>query len=369
MVLGAERFDEYVPLLKGKRVGMIVNNTSVIGNTHVVDTLLKLGIDIKKIFAPEHGFRGDLADGDSVKNDIDAATGIAIISLYGSHYKPTPEEVTDLDVLVYDIQDVGARFYTYTSTMSYTMEAAAENNLKYLVLDRPNPIGNFVDGPVLEESQKSFVGLHPIPIAYGLTIGELASMINGEGWLANGVRADLTVVKLQNWNHDTGYELPVKPSPNLTTDHAVQWYPSICLFEGTMMSLGRGTHFPFEVLGYPSPDFGDFQFTPAPIEGMASDPKHQGKICYGVDLRDKPAPDRIDLSWLFHFYKKTPGSKKFFNAYIDLLTGTADFRRQFEDGKTEEEIRQSWQPALDEYKVRRKKYLLYADFELASENE
>ncbi len=367
--VGATNFSEYLPALQNKRVGMVVNNTSLVGDTHLVDTLLSLNVAIKKIFAPEHGFRGDLPAGDTVKNDIDSKTGIPILSLYGSHYKPTPEEMADLDVLVFDIQDVGARFYTYTSTMSYAMEASAENNVKFFVLDRPNPIGHFVDGPVLEPAQKSFVGLYPIPIAYGLTMGELATMINEEGWLANGVKADLTVVKLRNWNHNSKYSLPVKPSPNLPTDNSIAWYPSTCLFEGTMMSLGRGTYFPFEVVGYPSPEFGDFQFTPVSIADMATDPRHEGKVCYGVDLREIAAPSEVDLSYLISFYKKTPAGKKFFINYFELLAGTTDLRRQIEQGLSEEEIRASWQPGLEKYKAIRKKHLLYPDFNEAAGNE
>ena len=369
VVTGAARISEYLPLLENKRVGLVVNNTSLVGDTHLVDTLLSLQVDVKKIFAPEHGFRGDVPAGDKVSSDVDPRTGIPILSLYGSHFKPTPEEMADLDVLIFDIQDVGVRFYTYTSTMSYAMEAAAESNVKFIVLDRPNPIGHFVDGPVLEPAQKSFVGLHPVPIAYGLTMGELATMINGEGWLARGVKADLTVVRLQNWDHNTPYSLPVKPSPNLPTDNSVEWYPSTCLFEGTMMSLGRGTHFPFEVLGYPDPEFGDFQFTPVSIEGMAMQPRLEGQLCYGIDLREKEAPAEVDLSYLIHFYNKTPKDKKFFIDYFELLAGTPELRRQIEQGLSEEEIRASWQPGLKAYKAIREKHLLYPDFDAASGNE
>jgi len=363
VVMGAERTADYLPLLQGKKVGMVVNNTSTIGKTHLVDSLISLGVTITKIFAPEHGFRGEAPAGEKISNDVDAKTGVPILSLYGNHYKPTTEDMAGLEVVVFDIQDVGARFYTYTSTMSYVMEACAENKLKFIVFDRPNPIGNIVDGPVLEEAQKSFVGLHPVPVAYGLTIGEYATMINNEGWLANGVKADLQVVRLLNWGHNTTYSLPIKPSPNLPTDNSIAWYPSTCLFEGTMMSLGRGTQFPFEVLGYPSPDFGDFQFTPVPIPGMSMDPKHQDKVCFGVDLRKAPAPGKVDISYLIGFYKKTPQNENFFNSYFELLAGTSQLRQQIEQGLTEEEIRASWQEKLSAYKQIRKKHLLYADFE------
>tara|TARA_R110002012_G_scaffold270024_4_gene454361 strand:- start:55191 stop:56456 length:1266 start_codon:yes stop_codon:yes gene_type:complete len=361
--VGAAQMEEYLPLLQNKNVGMVVNHTTMLGETHLVDSLLSRGIAIKKIFAPEHGFRGDTPAGDKVGNEVDSKTGIPILSLYGSHNKPTKEDLSGLDVVIFDIQDVGARFYTYTSTMSYAMEACAENGLPFIVLDRPNPLGNVIDGPVLEEAQKSFVGLHPIPIAYGLTMGELATMINNEGWLENSVKADLQVIKLANWTHSSSYNLPVSPSPNLPTDHSIAWYPSICLFEGTMMSLGRGTHFPFEVLGYPSPEFGDFQFTPVPIPGMSMDPKHQDKLCYGTDLRQAPVPNAVDLSYLISFYKKTPADSSFFNNYFALLAGTPDLRKQIEKGMSEAEIKATWQKKLDAYKQIRKKHLLYDDFE------
>ena len=361
--VGASRFDDYLPLLQDKNVGMVVNHTTVVGETHLVDSLLARGILIKKIFAPEHGFRGDTPAGDKISNEVDAKTGLPILSLYGSHYKPTAEDLSGLDVVIFDIQDVGARFYTYTSTMSYVMEACAENGLPFIVLDRPNPIGNMVDGPVLEEAQKSFVGLHPIPIAYGLTMGELATMINNEGWLENGVKADLRVVKLLNWNHNSTYNLPISPSPNLPNDHSIAWYPSICLFEGTMMSLGRGTTFPFEVLGYPSPEFGDFQFTPVPIPGMSMDPKHQDKVCYGIDLRQAPVPNAVDLNYLIDFYNKTPDGESFFNNYFELLAGTPDLRKQIEQGMSQADIKATWQEKLTAYKAIRKKHLLYDDFE------
>ncbi len=361
--VGASRFEEYLPLLENKNVGMVVNHTTMIGKTHLVDSLLSRGVAIKKIFAPEHGFRGDTPAGDEISDETDTKTGLPILSLYGNHYKPTKDDLAGLDVVVFDIQDVGARFYTYTSTMSYAMEACAENNIPFIVLDRPNPLGNVIDGPVLEKEQKSFVGLHPIPIAYGLTMGELATMINNEAWLENGVKADLRVIKLLNWDHNSTYELPVSPSPNLPTDHSIALYPSICLFEGTMMSLGRGTTFPFEVLGYPSPEFGSFQFTPVPIKGMSMDPKHQDKLCYGIDLRQAPVPNGVDLSYLISFFKKTPKGENFFTNYFALLAGTSELRKQIEQGMSETDIKATWKVKLDVYKEIRKKHLLYEDFE------
>lgn len=363
VVVGAENFHEYLPQLEGKRVAMIVNQTSMAGNSHLVDTLLSLGIDVKKVFAPEHGFRGVADAGEDIKNDIDLKTQIPIISLYGSNYKPTPEQLEDVDVVIFDIQDVGVRFYTYISTMHYAMEACAENNKKFLVLDRPNPIGHYVDGPVLEPEFTSFVGMHPIPIVHGLTVGELARMINGEKWLKNGLTCDLEVVKVKNYDHNTTYSLPIKPSPNLPNDLSIVLYPSLCFFEGTAMSVGRGTTFPFQVVGHPLPEYGDFTFTPESIDGMAKNPKYENELCYGKDFRNESLDQLFTLSYLIDFYQLSPEKASFFTNYFNKLAGNATLQEQVKAGLNEHEIRQSWEPALGDYKRMRKNYLLYADFE------
>lgn len=383
---GAEQTEKYLPLLKGKRIGMVVNQTSVIGskladNNHhsrlknyqtTVDSLIKLGVNIVKIFGPEHGFRGNTSAGLSVNDAIDEKTGIQVVSLYGKHYKPTAADLDGIDVMVFDIQDVGVRFYTYINTLQYVMEACAENNKELLILDRPNPNGFYVDGPILEPKLKSFIGLQAIPIVHGLTVGEYAQMLNGEGWLANKTKCKINVIKVANYTHDMNYVLPIKPSPNLNTQQAILLYPTLCLFEGTYISQGRGTLFPFTVLGAPAlKNKYKFAFTPSSIKGMAETPLHQNQACYGLDLRkyniNRLKQDKkLQLNWLIELYRAYPNKADFFNFNLnkqignfDKLAGTENLKKQIIAGKTEAEIRASWEPALSLYKLMRKKYLLY----------
>lgn len=372
LMTGAEQIDQYLPYLKGKRIGMVVNPTSAIGNTTVTDSLLALGVKIVKIFGPEHGFRGDASAGVKVDNSFDKKTGLPVISLYGKHLKPTKEDMADIDLMVYDIQDVGVRFYTYINTLQHVMEACAENNKEVLILDRPNPNGFYVDGPILDPKLKSGIGYNAIPITHGLTIAEYAQMLNGEGWMANQVKCKIKIIKLANYTHATPYVLPVKPSPNLNTPQSILLYPSLCLFEGTIISQGRGTYFPFTVLG--NPDLKGsykFSFVPKSIKGMSETPLHMDKTCYGIDLRQYNTnkirkEGKINLSWLIELYKAYPHKEKFFDfkqsnqmGNFDKLAGTYDLKQQIIAGKSEEEIRQSWEPGLSQYKVMRKKYLLY----------
>jgi uncharacterized protein YbbC (DUF1343 family) len=361
-VLGLERTAEYLPLLRGKRVGLVVNHTTIFPNgTHLADSLIRLGITVKTIFAPEHGFRGTATDGEEIVNGVDTRTRVPIQSLYGANRKPTPEQLRDLDVLVFDIQDVGTRFYTYTSTMHYVLEAGAEQGKTVVVLDRPNPNGQIVDGPVLEPAQASFVGLNPVPIAHGCTVGELARMIGGEGWLKGGVKPTLHVIECRNYTHATPYTLPVAPSPNLPNQQSILLYPSICLFEPTIVSVGRGTDTQFQVIGGPDPALGTYTFTPVDKPG-AMNPPQEGKLCYGLDLRNATMPkDRITLQYLLDLYGKATDKAKFFTsaAYFDKLAGTPKLREQLVAGKSEAEMRESWQPRLAAYKTIRAKYLIY----------
>jgi uncharacterized protein YbbC (DUF1343 family) len=369
---GADQTELYVPYLKGKKVGMVMNATSTIGNKLSVDSLKSLGIDVQKIFAPEHGFRGDYSNGAKVADGIDPKTGIPLISLYGKHLKPSPEDLAGLDILIFDIQDVGARFYTYISTLHYVMEACEENQLELLLLDRPNPNGFYVDGPVLDEKFKSFIGMHPVPIVHGMTMGEYAQMINGEGWLNKQVQCKLKIIKVANYTHQTAYEVPIKPSPNLNTQASIYLYPSLCLFEGTVISQGRGTYHPFQVLG--SPELKGkyrFSFKPQSIAGMSENPIHLGKDCYGIDLRNYPVgairkSGQLNLKWLIQLYKAYPDKASFFDykkhtqmGNFDKLAGIDLLKAQIIAGKSEEEIRLSWEPALSQFKLMRKKYLLY----------
>lgn len=358
VVTGDQQLDILLPKLKNKRVGLVVNHTAIIGKTHLADTLKNLGVNIIRIFGPEHGFRGEAADGELVNDSTDSRTGIRVTSLYGKNKKPTLQQLRDIDVLVFDIQDVGTRFYTYISTMHYAMEACAENKKKFIVLDRPNP-NAFVDGPMNETPFKSFVAMHPIPIAHGMTVAELAQMINGEGWLTNKAVCDLEIVPLRNWKHDDEFSLPVRPSPNLPNDQAVRMYPYLCLFEGTVISLGRGTPTPFQVLGNPELKDMPYQFTPVDIKGVAMNPPHEGKLCYGLDLSRSPIERKIDLSYLFVFYKAYPHKEKFFLPYFDILAGNTRLKDQIKQGMTEAQIRATWQNDLDAFKEKRKKYLLY----------
>jgi len=362
-VPGAYQFDLYRHFIEGKSVAVVANQTSIVGSTHLVDFLLKSGINIKVIFAPEHGFR-DLADaGEKIENRMDTETGIPLSSLYGKHFKPTPEDLLGIDVVLFDIQDVGVRFYTYISTLHYILEACAENNIKCLVLDRPNPNGFYFDGNIADTTHRSFVGMDPVPIVHGMTVGEYARMINGEGWLKNGVKCDLTVIKCTNYTHKTYYELPVKPSPNLPNQTSVYLYPSICFFEGTNISLGRGTSFPFQVYGSPNlPDKG-FSFTPESVPG-AKNPPLLGVKCFGSDLRnaiiDKLVPvPRLNLEWVIAAYHNYPDKDKFFTPYFDVLASGPTIREQIQKGMTTEEIRATWKGGLERFGKIREKYLLY----------
>ncbi len=362
IVTGANQIPEVLSYLKNKKVAIVGNQTSVVKNQenyiHLVDTLLSHQITIEKVFAPEHGFRGKADAGEVVKNGIDTKTGIPIISLYGKNKKPSAQVLEGLDIVVFDIQDVGARFYTYISSLHYVMEACAENNLTLLVLDRPNPNGNYVDGPVLEPEFKSFVGMHPIPIVHGMTIAEYAQMINGEKWLKNGVQCALQIVKMKHYHHQKSYSLPIKPSPNLPNDQAINLYPSLCLFEGTNFSVGRGTNFQFQVYGAPSYASAEFDFTPQPNEG-AKYPKHENKLCYGKDLRKHEKLQQLDFSFLIDAYQNTTDKEHFFNNFFVKLAGTQKLKTQIEKGLPFSEIKKSWQPQLDAFKEIRKLYLIY----------
>jgi uncharacterized protein YbbC (DUF1343 family) len=364
---GAYMTGEYLPLLKGKKTGIVANNTSLINKTHLVDTLISLKVNILKIFGPEHGFRGDEADGTVISNSRDPKTGIEVISLYGDHKKPTKADLKNIDIIVFDIQDVGARFYTYISTLTYVMEACAENNIPLIVLDRPNPNGFYVDGPVLEPVFSSFVGMHQVPIVYGMTIGEYATMVHGEKWLKEDKQCILTIIKCDNYTHNSRYQLPVNPSPNLQDMKAVYLYPSLCLFEGTVVSVGRGTDSPFKVFGHPKYTAGTNSFTPQPIKGVSDNPPLKGQLCYGKNLGNEAESiknkGKIQLSWLIETYKNLNSKTEFFTKYFDKLAGNSMLREQIISGKSETEIRKSWQPDLDSFKKIRKKYMLYPDFE------
>jgi uncharacterized protein YbbC (DUF1343 family) len=340
-------------------VALVVNNTSLVKKTHLADTLKSLGVNLVKIFGPEHGFRGNAADGQHVDDSVDAKTGLPVISLHGKNRKPLPAQLANVDVVVFDIQDVGARFYTYISTMHYVMEACAENGKKLIILDRPNPNGGYVDGPIRKPEFKYFLAMHPIPIVHGLTVGELAQMINGEEWLDGNKKCDVTVVPLKNWKHSDEYSLPVRPSPNLPNDQAIRLYPSLCLFEQTVISVGRGTTMQFQVLGNPELKDFQFQFTPLSMPGISDNPPHKNTTCYGVDLRTVKVEKKLDLSYLIKFYALYPDKEKFFLGYFDNLAGTKELRQQIINGLSEAQIRATWQKDLDAYKEMRKKYLLY----------
>lgn len=372
ILTGADQTNLYLPYLQGKRVGMVVNPTSIIGAKPSVDSLLSRGVKVVRIFGPEHGFRGNASNGAKVADEVDTKTGVPVISLYGKNNKPTAEQLADIDVLIYDIQDVGARFYTYINTLDHVMEACAENNKELLILDRPNPNGYVVDGPILEDHLHSGIGMHKIPITHGMTIAEFAQLINGEGWLPNKAKCKLRIVKVANYNHDTPYTLPVPPSPNLNTQQSVLLYPSICLFEGTIISQGRGTHIPFTVLGAPAlKGKYAFSFKPVSLKGMSETPLHQDMECYGLDLRqydtDKLRKSKqLNLSWMLELYKAYPDKERFFDRSqskqmgdIDKLAGTENFKKQIIAGTSEADIRKSWEPGLSAFKKTRKQYLLY----------
>lgn len=384
VIVGANRLDLYIPLLKGKRVGVVGNQSSVIfkdlehnSYTHLIDSLLQLKINVVDVFSPEHGFRGKADAGEVIKDGFDPKTGLPIISLYGDDKKPRLEKlvgkeelereveegVSTIDIMICDLQDVGARFYTYISTLHYVMEACAEQNIPLIILDRPNPNGHYVDGPILEMEHSSFVGMHPVPIVHGMTIGEYAQMINGEGWLKNSIQCNITIVPVENYTHQTVYSLPIKPSPNLPNDTAINLYPSLCFFEGTNVSVGRGTDLQFQIIGSPFYDKAktDFNFTPLPNEG-AKYPMHEGKVCYGYNLTDTERVSAINLEWLIQFYedsKEKGESDNFFNKFFVKLAGTEHLKNQIENGWTSARIKTSWAEGLNDYIKLRKKYLLY----------
>jgi uncharacterized protein YbbC (DUF1343 family) len=372
IITGADQTEKYLPLLKGKRIGILANQTTIIGQAHLVDSLKSLGINIVKVFGPEHGFRGNASNGARVEDEVDQATGIPIVSLYGPKRKPSKEDMAGIDLMIYDIQDVGCRFYTNINTLADIMEACAENGKELLILDRPNPNGYFVDGPVLDMKLKSGIGKFPIPITHGMTIGEFAKMINGEGWLPKKMTCKIRIIPVANYRHDMSYTLPVKPSPNLNTQQSVMLYPSLCLFEGTIISQGRGTYFPFTVLGSPLlKDKYSFTFTPVSIPGMSEAPLHMNETCFGLDLRNYDVnklrkQGKVNIQWMMEMYKAYPVKEKFFDfsqskamGNIDFRTGDSRFKEQIKAGMSEEEIRKSWEPGLSNYKKMRKKYLIY----------
>ncbi len=372
IITGAEQTNLYLPLLKSKRVAVLANQTSIIGKSHLVDSLQKLGINIVKVFGPEHGFRGDASAGAKVSDAIDERTGIPIISLYGKKNKPSKEDLADVDILIYDLQDVGVRFYTNINALSRLMEACEANKKQLLIFDRPNPNGYLIDGPVLDMKYKSGIGMFPIPMSHGLTVGEFALMANGEGWLTNKVKADIKVIPVANYTHDMRYVLPVSPSPNLNTEQSILLYPSVCMFEGVYVNHGRGTYFPFTVLG--SPDYKgiyEFNFTPTGIKGMAETPIFMNEVCYGIDLRNYDTEKlrqskQINFDWIRELYKAHPYKEKFFESKfsnqmnnIEIQIGRGDFRQQIIDDVPMETIRAGWEPELAAYKKMRLNYLLY----------
>ena len=366
IVIGANQTARYLNLLNGKRVGIVANQTSVIFNSnnevlsHLVDSLVSLKVTVTKVFAPEHGFRGTADAGEVVKDGVDTKTGIPIISLYGKNKKPSPEQLDGLDIIVFDIQDVGARFYTYISSLHYVMEACAEQNIPVLIFDRPNPNGHYIDGPILEVEHKSFVGMHPIPVVHGMTIGEYAQMINGEKWLANDIRCDINVISVKNYSRRSVYNLKIKPSPNLPNDTAINLYPSLCFFEGTNVSAGRGTETQFQIFGSPFLDkqFFKYEFTPQPNIGSKY-PKHQDKLCFGSDLGQNERLERINLEWLVEAYNATSNKAEFFIPYFTTLAGTTKLQEQIEQGYTAREIRKTWLNDLESFKKMRSDYLIY----------
>lgn len=385
IIPAADQLDKYLPLLKGKKVALLVNHTSTIGQTHIIDALLKQGVNIKVVFGPEHGFRGDAPDGAKIETTTDAKTGIPVVSLYGKKNKPAPEDLRDVDIMVYDIQDVGTRFYTFISSMQYFMEAALESNIPLVILDRPNPNGFYVDGPVLDPKFKTFVGMQPVPVVYGMTTGEYAHMILQEGWLSEAANKafenlkrirfqegakffQLHVIEVANYTHKSKYVLPIKPSPNLPEMQSIYWYASTCFFEGTTFSEGRGTAKPFQYIGHPQMPKNMFSFTPAATTG-APNPKHKDKTCYGFNLSGsieevlQKIDNELQIKYLIDAYKLFPDKENFFNKGIDRLAGTDELARQIKAGMSEADIRKSWEPKLQQFKNIRKKYLLYPDFE------
>ena len=365
--VGANQTEAYLNLLKGKRVGVLANQTSVVfkengeNYAHLVDSLLALDIKIAKVFSPEHGFRGTADAGELVNNSVDAKTGLPIVSLHGEHRKPKPDDLADVDIMVFDVQDVGVRFYTYISTLHYVMEACAEANIPLIILDRPNPNGSYIDGPTLEIENQSFLGMHPIPLVHGMTIGEYAKMINGEKWLKNGVQCAITVIPVKNYNHNIPYSLPIRPSPNLPNDQSIKLYPSLGLFEGTDINAGRGTEFQFQRYGAPFLNKSAFTFSYTPIENFgAKNPKHKGKVCYGEDLQNEKTTNEVSLKWLIKAYTNATDKSKVFNtANFTKHAGTNKLQKQIEADLSEQEIKATWQKGLEAYKLTREKYLIY----------
>lgn len=370
LVLGANNTSAYLPLLKNKKVGIVGNQSSLILKktndlenntyTHLVDSLFSLNVNLKKVFAPEHGFRGTADAGETIIDGKDVKTGLPIISLYGSNKKPKPEQLKDIEVMIFDLQDVGARFYTYISSLHFVMEACAENNIPLIILDRPNPNGYYIDGPTLKMEHSSFVGMHPIPVVHGLTMGEYAQMINGEKWLKNSLKCELIVIKMENYNHELKYDLPVKPSPNLPNSKAINLYPSLCFFEGTNVNAGRGTNKQFQVFGSPflNSEVYNYSYKPKSMDGAKS-PKHLDILCYGEDLSNTEYLKEINLNWLISAYQYTSNKKEFFNSFFTKLAGGTELQKQIEKGMTSEEIKATWQEDLSAFRMMREKYLLY----------
>ena len=367
VTVGAERMELLLPTLQGKRVALMVNQSSLVGSTgtHLVDTLLSQGINIVRLFVPEHGLRGKVDAGKNVRSGVDEKTGLPVVSLYGQRKRPTPEMLADIDLLIFDLQDVGTRFYTYISSMHYLMEACAEEGKTFVVCDRPNP-NDFIDGPILEPDCRSFIGVDPLPVAYGLTVGELALMIDGERWLRGGNTCHVKVIPMAGWSHGDPYELPVRPSPNLPNSRSIELYPSLCFFEATIMSVGRGTSKPFQAIGYPDKRFGSIVYTPQIKIGEDSNPRHKGKLCYGTDYTSVSLPKRqIALGPLLDYYRKADSlGLQLINQrqLFDLLAGTKKLRQQLSSGLSEEEIRASWQAGLKDFQAKRARYLLYTDY-------
>jgi len=366
----AQNMGRYLPLLQSKQIGLVANQTSVVKNstietesfTHLADTLRSLGISLKKVFAPEHGFRGTADAGAHISNGIDQKTGLEVISLYGANKKPRVEDLADIDLMIFDIQDVGVRFYTYISTLHYVMEACAEQNIPLIVLDRPNPNAHYIDGPVLKDDFKSFVGMHPVPVVYGMTIGEYAKMINGESWLQGQIKTDLTVISVENYTHDTPYALPIAPSPNLRSKQAIALYPSLCFFEGTPISAGRGTDRPFEIFGAPNLNVERyaFEFRPVARQG-AKWAKFKDEICHGLDLGQITPGEHLELGWLIDTYDEAADKENFFNPFFDKLAGTDQLKKDIQAGLNKEEIYARWTKELEDFEQIRAKYLLYTD--------
>lgn len=364
---GAMQIDTYLPLMQGKKVALVANHSSLLGDTHLADSLLSLNVNLVKVFAPEHGFRGLADAGELVDDGIDSKSGLEVVSLYGSNKKPSPESLEGVDMILFDLQDVGARFYTYIYTLTYVMEAAAEAGIPVIVLDRPNPNGFYIDGPVMEKEYSSFVGMHPVPVVYGMTIGEYGKMVNGEYWLSDSIKCDLYVIPLKNYDRSKLYKLPVRPSPNLPTWESVYLYPSLCLFEGTVVSIGRGTDYPFSVYGHPDLKSGSFVFTPESRPG-AKYPKLQGVPCFGQNLNGyahayEEVEYHFKLGWIINAYNELGNDSTFFTPYFEKLIGTSNLRAQIINGESIKQIRSSWKEDLDIFNTVRKKYLIYEDFE------